>query len=218
MRLIISAILILSVIAAVTFGEAQHYQYPNSPFIFPGYPMLRNQQSLQQNQPDSRFFFSGLFTTFTYTISTVTSTAVATTVTTCTTSAATLTTCTAGRKRRDEHGVFRNPRGLFYDEKEEEEEERNIFLPTQDQASESETARSSRQMEVQPALPFPIQPTFGAYYTPEMGYNNLSPAVPLSRIFLAFGTATVTVTTTSTSTSKLTAVCKSTTGFSVCTS
>jgi hypothetical protein len=73
-------------------------------------------------------------------------------------------------------------------------------------------------MEVQPALPFPIQPTFGAYYTPEMGYNNLSPAVPLSRIFLAFGTATVTVTSTSTSTSKLTAVCKSTTGFSVCTS
>jgi hypothetical protein len=128
MRFIISALLILSVIAAVTFGEAQHYQYPNSPFVFPGYPNM-----LTRNQQDSRFFFSGLFTTFTYTVSTVTSTATATTITTCTTSTATLTTCTAGRKRRDAHGVFRNPRGLLYEEKEEEEEQ-NIFLPNQDQA------------------------------------------------------------------------------------
>ena len=126
MRLIISSTLILGVIAAVTFGEAQHYQYPNNPYIFPGYPM-----STRNNQQDSRFFFSGLFTTFTYTVSTVTSTTVATTVTTCTTSTATLTTCTAGRKRRDSNGVFRNPRGLLYEEKEEEEEQ-NIFLPTQD--------------------------------------------------------------------------------------
>jgi hypothetical protein len=85
--------------------------------------------------------------------------------------------------------------------------------------SESDAVRAPRQMEVQPAIPFAIQPTFGAYYTPEMGYNNnIPPAVSLSRIFLAFGTATVTVTSTSTSTSKLTAACSSTTSFSTCTS
>ncbi|XP_032776996.2 uncharacterized protein LOC116915945 [Daphnia magna] len=209
MRLIVSSCLIVALIAIVTFGEAQHYQHLNSPYVFPGYPMMNRQQQ------DSRFFFGGLFTTFTYTVSTTTVTATATTVTTCTTSSTTISTCTAGRRRRDELGV-RNPRGLLYEEKEEDAEDGNVSLASH--ASEAEAIRSPRQMEVQPAIPYAIQPTFGAYYTPELGYNNIHSAVPLSRIFLAFGTATVTVTSTSTSTSKLIATCSSTTGFSTCTS
>lgn len=121
MRLIISTCLILALVAVVTFGKAQHYQHPNSPYIFPDYPVLSRQQQ------DSRFFFSGLFTTFTYTVSTTTTTATATTVTTCTTSTATLTTCTAGRKRRDELGI-RNPRGLLYEEKEDDAEDGSASL------------------------------------------------------------------------------------------
>ena len=82
---------------------------------------------------------------------------------------------------------------------------------------ESDAARSSRQLEAQSAIPLAIQPTFGACFTPEVGYE-IPAAIPLSRIFLTFGTATVTVTTTSTTTSKLTATCSSTTGYSLCSS
>lgn len=113
--------LILAIVVVVTFGKAQ-YPHPNSPYVFRGYPIMARQQ-------DSRFFF-GSFTTFTYTITTATVTATATTTTTCTTSATTLSTCTAGRRRREaKDGHLHNPRGLFYDEKEEDVEEGSIFLP-----------------------------------------------------------------------------------------
>ena len=120
MRFILLAALILTIVAAVSFGKAQ-YQHPNSPLVFRGYPVMARQQ-------DSRFFFGSFsFTTFTYTITTTTTTATATTTTTCTTSSTTLTTCTAGRRRREDK--IRNPRGLFYEEKEEDVEDSSVFLP-----------------------------------------------------------------------------------------
>lgn len=122
MRLILSVTLILAFVAVVTLGKAQ-YVNPN-PYLFRGYPMVA-----PRHQQDGRFFF-GIFTTFTYTVATSTTTATATTITTCTTSSTTLTTCTAGRRRRDTNSQEdRHPRGLFYEEKEEETEDGNIFLP-----------------------------------------------------------------------------------------
>lgn len=116
MNSILSASLILAIVAVVILGKAQ---YPN-PYVFRGYPLMA------RHHPEGRF----LFTTFTFTVATSTTTTIVTSTTTCTTSSTTLTTCTAGRRRRD----TRNPRGLFYDEKEEVENDTSNFPPSSNPA------------------------------------------------------------------------------------
>ena len=145
--------LTLALAAVATIGEPQYYpMYPNnyySPYYFrsgesnPWIPQYLPQQ--RQKQPaasplapsgsspfqpdpsDSRFLFQMLNPTgYTLTISTSTSTAIATAFTTCTTSTAALTTCTAGRRRRglfyDESAASgRARRGLFYNDKEDDD-------------------------------------------------------------------------------------------------
>jgi hypothetical protein len=142
--------------AVATIGEPQYYpMYSNNnyhPYYFrsgaesnPWIPKYLPQQlQMRQKQPiasqlapsassfqpdhsDGRFLFQLMNPSgYTLTISTSTSTAIATKFTTCTTSTAALTTCTAGRRRR---GLFydeseasgRARRGLFYNDKEDDE-------------------------------------------------------------------------------------------------
>lgn len=116
--------LIVTVLASSINGKAQYQDL--RPYVFGSYPVVH--PMMARHQQDGRFFF-GVFTTVTLTVTTSTTTTTSTATTTCTTSTTTLSTCTPGRRRRDTDDDMRNPRGLFYAEKEEEEKDGSIFLP-----------------------------------------------------------------------------------------
>ena len=111
MKLLIFSILMLALTACIC-AEAQ----PE-----PSY------DAEQTNSAEGRFIFK----TVSVTLQTLTITSTTTSVTTCTTSTAGLSVCTAsGRRRRGLHlSGNKEGRGLFYNEKEEQGEDNNVFLP-----------------------------------------------------------------------------------------
>ena len=113
----------------------QYYQQPAAIESVPSYfrSGLSPQSSLENfknpessdHDVDGRFFFGQL----TLTLASSTSTTTVTSTTVCTTSTSALKVCTpSGRRRRGMS--FRDTKGLYYDDQEEEGEDGSIFLPS----------------------------------------------------------------------------------------
>lgn len=136
MKFFLACLLIAGVAIAEPEPQWYTYQNPYQPQQQQyGWPQPQSDQyfraapasSIEHSPPqqEGRFFF----TTLTVTLFTASSTTTTTSTTTCTLSTSVLSVCTVSGRRRRGINLERVGKDLFYNEKEDENEEDSIFLP-----------------------------------------------------------------------------------------
>jgi len=155
------------------------------------------------------FGFPNALVTFTYSTTTITSTLISTSTSTCTTSTAPITTC--ARRRR---------RGVQIAEESMTDNDNWFLLPSAPHSVKSveentpvhtiDSLRQSRQLDSE---------NNGLLYASELGVGDLSGSIPARALLFSLyvSTSTSLSTSTSTVTASLTAICQSTTAYSLCT-